>query len=68
MKMLRLPDGKEIEVVKEEGKFFITKNAQFRKSLYAKCIIEKEDKKAEEKPAKKAKKAAEKPLKNKEKE
>ena len=53
MKIIRFPNGEEKEILDENNKFYITKDAQYRKGHCADCTIE-EKKQEEKKPAKKA--------------
>ena len=58
MKVIRFPDGKEKEILDENNRFYITKDAQYRKSHCADCTIE-EKKTEAKKPASKKPKAKE---------
>ena len=57
MKYLKFSDGKEVEIISEDNRFFITKSSQFRKSRYAGNVVEVEEEPKEKKePAKKSSK------------
>lgn len=68
MKVLRFANGEEQKIISEDGKFFITEKAQFRKVNYAGCVVEIKEKKEplpfelpeEQEEAKAAKKPAKK--------
>ena len=45
MKVLRFANGEEQKIIKENGRFFITEKAQFRKVNYAGCVVEIKEKK-----------------------
>ena len=51
MKVLRFANGEEQKIIKEEGRYFVTETARFRKANYASCVVEiKEAKKKEPLP------------------
>ena len=60
MKVIKFPDGTTKEIIKEDSRFYITADAQYRKINCADCTItEAEEEQAEEKkpaPKKSAKK------------
>jgi hypothetical protein len=61
MKVIKFPDGTTKEIIKEDGRFYITEDAQYRKLYCAEYTIE--EVKEEQKPAPKKsakKKSAEK--------
>lgn len=66
MKVLVFPNGEEKEIISENGKYYVTADASYRKLNYSKCVVEKKESKKEEKPseekkpAKRTKKKAEK--------
>lgn len=45
MKVLRFANGEEQKIIREDGRFFITEKAQFRKVNYAGCVVEIKEKK-----------------------
>ena len=53
-RFIRFPDGTKEEILDENSRFYITKDAQFRKSRCANCTIEEEKQEEEKKPVKKA--------------
>ena len=57
MKVIRFPDGKEKEILGENNRFYITKDAQYRKSHCADCTTEEKEKEAKPAPKKTAKKS-----------
>lgn len=68
MKVLRFANGEEQKIIRENGRFFFTETARFRKANYDGCVVEIKEKKEplpfelpeEQEEAKAAKKPAKK--------
>lgn len=45
MKVLRFANGEEQKIIRENGRFFFTETARFRKANYDGCVVEIKEKK-----------------------
>ena len=50
MKILKMPNGEELKITGENGRFYITEKASFRKANYAGCVVEIKEEKAKREP------------------
>lgn len=56
MKVIKFPDGTAKEIIKEDSRFYITEDAQYRKINCANCTIEEVEEEQQPAPKKSAKK------------
>lgn len=60
MKVLVFANGEEKKIISENGKFYVTADASYRKLNYADCVVEKKEVKEEKSSEKEAKEPAKK--------